>query len=389
MKIFDCVIVGGGASGSICAINLARKGLEVAVVDENLFPAKKLLVTGNGRCNIANLKLDSSHFNQNLDSYFNQFGYEQIADFFKSIGIEIYADSENRCYPITNSAKSVVSAIKNQFDKLNIKFFAQEKFQNFHKKGDFFEIELENSTIFSKKMLICCGGNKVFKCIGAEDIKPFVPSLGALKTQETTRKFEGVRVQNVKVSLLANDKKYIQCGEVLFKDHGLSGICIFNLSSILARNNDFAGKISIDLLPNFSHDETIRLLQTRTEIFESAKDVLVGLVNEKLFSEILLRTGISLETTTKKLTMQNLDKLSQTIHNFEFNICDIYENNQVFSGGIRLDSLTKSLQSKLTDGLFFAGEIVDVDGECGGYNLSWAWTSGAIVAKSIAKTLDW
>lgn len=383
MKIYDCVIIGGGASGSICAINLARKGLSVAVVDENLFPAKKLLVTGNGKCNITNAKLDSSHFNQNLDDYFNKFGYKQIAKFFKSIGIEIYEDSEHRCYPITNSAKSVVSAINNQFNLLKIDFISQEKFQNFQKNGDIFEIKLGNSIIFSKNLVICCGGNKIFECFKNEQISPCFPSLVALKTLETTKKFEGVRVQNVNVLLNVNNKKYAQFGEVLFKDQGLSGICIFNLSSILARNKLFTGKILIDLLPNISHEQTLKILTKHCQIFEHAKDILTGLTHEKLMPEILHRANINQDAKSNSLSTHDLKNLATVIHSLEFSVCGAYDNNQVFSGGIKLNSLTECLQSKLTSNLYFAGEIVDVDGECGGYNLAWAWTSGTLVAQDI------
>ena len=142
MQKFDVCIVGGGASGSVLAIMLAKKGKTVCVVDKFLEPAKKLLVTGNGRCNITNKNLDSKFYNQNIDCFLKDFGYAQIVNFFESIGIDLYADSEGRCYPISNSAKSVQVAIKNQFDLLGIKFVAETEVVDIEKNKDEFLTKL-------------------------------------------------------------------------------------------------------------------------------------------------------------------------------------------------------------------------------------------------------
>lgn len=386
MEKFDCVIIGGGASGSVCAINMAREGFNVAVVDDNSFPAKKLLVTGNGKCNILNSNLSCEYYNVNVDEYFKRFDFEKMQAFFKSIGPIIYEDSQHRCYPITNSARTVVNAIKNQFEKLNIKFYGEQIVQNFQKKGDFFEIKLNNNVISSKKLVLACGGNKLFSCLKNEQIKPFVPSLVALKTVESTKKLEGVRVQNVKVVLETEGNQYSQIGEVLFKDSGVSGICVFNLSSHLARKNNFNSKLFIDLLPNITIEKTNGLIKEQMCIFENACDVLTGIVQEKIAQEILKRVNV-LNLKSKQLTLKQIENISKLIHNLDFTTCDCYDNNQVYSGGIVLSSLSENLQSKNTSGLYFAGEIVDVDGECGGYNLSWAWASGMIVASDILLSL--
>lgn len=386
MEKFDCIIIGGGASGSVCAINLAKKGLTVAVVDGNAFPAKKLLVTGNGKCNILNSNLSNEFYNINVDEYFKKCDFQKMKDFFNSIGIEIYEDLQHRCYPITNSAKSVVSAIKNQFEKFNIKFFGEQIVQNFEKKDDYFEVFLKNNAILSKKLVLACGGNKMFGCLSDEKIVPFVPSLVALKTQESTKKLDGVRVQNVKVTLKINNKQYCQNGEILFKENGISGICIFNLSSHLARFNDFNSQLFIDFLPNLSIEKTNTLIKEHICIFENACDLLTGIVHEKVAQEILKRVNV-LNLKSKLLNTEQIENISKLIHNLNYKTCACYENNQVYSGGIDLKSLSKCLESSLTDGLYFAGEVVNVDGECGGYNLSWAWASGMIVAEDIALRL--
>ena len=386
MEKFDCIIIGGGASGSICAINLARKGFNVAVVDGNTFPAKKLLVTGNGKCNILNSNLSNEFYNVNVDEYFKKCNFQKMKEYFNSIGIEIYEDSQHRCYPITNSAKSVVSAIGNQFQKLGIKFFGEQAVQKFQKKGDYFEIFLKNSVIVSKKLVLACGGNKMLDCLCDEKIAPFVPSLVALKTKESTKKLDGVRVQNIKVTVKSNNKQYCQKGEILFKDNGISGICVFNLSSYLSRINDFNSQLFIDFLPDLSIEKTNDLIKEHMFIFENACDVLTGIVQEKVAQEILKRVNV-LNLKSKQLKIEQIKNISKLIHNLDYETCACYDNNQVYSGGIELNSLSECLESSHTHGLYFAGEVINVDGECGGYNLSWAWASGMIVADEIALKL--
>lgn len=386
MEKFDCIIIGGGASGSFCAIKLAQKGLKVAVVDKNLLPAKKLLVTGNGRCNITNKNLSSKFYNINLDNYFSEFGHTNFKQFLADIGIEIYADEQGRCYPITNSAKSVVKAINNQFEKLKIKFFGEEIFENYTKNGDFFEINLKKTQICAKNLIICAGGNFLSKSFSKEKYIKNRPSLVALKTLESTKKLEGVRVSNVDVTLKVNSKCYTQTGEVLFKDHGISGICVFNLSSVLARLGDYNSQVLIDFLPNFSHEKTINLLKNHAKTFKQTKDILTGMVQEKLATEICSRLKINDNQLSTQLDEDMLNEMSKQIHEFSLNICGCYDNNQVFSGGVDVNCLSQNLQSKQIKNLYFCGECLNVDGECGGYNLQWAYTSASVVAKDILKS---
>lgn len=386
MEKFDCIIIGGGASGSFCAIKLAQKGSKVAVVDKNLLPAKKLLVTGNGRCNITNKNLSSKFYNINLDNYFSEFGYANFKQFLADIGIEIYADEQGRCYPITNNAKSVVNAINNQFEKLKIKFFGEENFENYTKNGDFFEINLKNTQICAKNLIICAGGNFISKSFNKEKYIKNKPSLVALKTLESTKKLEGVRVSDVDVTLKVNNTRYTQTGEVLFKDHGISGICVFNLSSVLARTGNYNSQIVIDFLPNYSHEKTINLLKKHAKIFKQAKDILTGIVQEKLANEICGRLKIDDNKLSSQLDQTMLNDMAKLIHEFSLNTCGCYDNNQVFSGGVDMHSLTQNFQSKQNKNLYFCGECLNVDGECGGYNLQWAYTSVSIVAKDILKS---
>lgn len=385
MKKFDCIVLGGGASGSVCAIALAKKGLSVAVVDKFAFPAKKLLVTGNGKCNITNKNLSSEFYNTNLDMFFAKFGYNECKEFYKSIGIEIYSDAEGRCYPITNSAQSVVKAIENQFDKLNIAFYGNSTVQEVLNTGTCYQVELNEQTLQSKNIVFASGGNTSFDILKNEKLEKYSPSLVALKTLENTKTLDGVRMSNVLVKLHVDGKQYLQFGEVLFKDHGVSGICVFNLSCHLARKHNYSEKMEIDFLPNISLEKTLELIETHASMFALTKDILTGILPEKVASVVFTRLGIKTGTLANKLTKSQVRSIANLIHNFSLTICDHYDNNQVYSGGVALNSLTPFLMSKQNNGLYFCGEILNVDGECGGYNLQWAFTSAMVVADDIGK----
>lgn len=387
MEKYDFIIVGGGAGGSMCAINLAQKGYKILVVDKYLFPAKKLLVTGNGRCNITNNNVASKFYNQNIDRFLNRFGYEQTVEFFKSIGVETYADEQGRCYPITNSASSVVVAIKNQFSKLRIEFAGGQEVVDLDKSSTGYTIKTLDNNYACNNVIFACGGNSISGCLSKlrQQIKSFMPSLCALKTIENTKSLAGVRVQNVLVKYQVNSIEKQEFGEILFKEQGISGICVFNLSCIGARSGNYNGKLTIDFLPQFSELELIKLIQKHTDIFINPSDVLTGIVNEKVANEVLKRANINKNTQKNAINYENICKIAHIIKYFDLTICDAYDNNQVFSGGIDINSLNENLESKIYPNMFFCGEIVDVDGECGGYNLQWAFSSANAVCSKFNK----
>ena len=384
MKNYDCIVIGGGASGTISAINMAKNGLKVAVIDKNSLIAKKLLVTGNGKCNITNKNLSNEKYNQKIDGYIKKFGLNDTKSFFEKIGIEFYVDDENRAYPISNSAKSVVNALENQVEKLGIDFYKEHSFLSLEKQNGSFIVKTDKTEIQSKYVIVSCGSNQLTTLLDDMGIeyKDFVPSLVALKTKQSTKTLDGVRVSNVAVSLVQNNDKYEQKGEVLFKDHGISGICIFNLSSHLARNDNFNAKIFIDLLPNYNQESLIdKISKLKHEYFDIVK-MMSCFVTEKVAKEIVVRLKL-VYMSPKNLTEKQIISLACELKNLGFDTVGHYDNNQVFSGGVKLSALSMNLESNVQKNLFFAGEIIDVDGECGGYNLQWAWTSGMIASNKI------
>ena len=379
MKNFDVIILGCGAAGAMCAISSKVKSL--AVIDVATRPAKKLLVTGNGRCNLTNTNVNSSFYNTNIDRYLKRFDNKQTLRFFNSLGLETYADDEGRVYPISNSAKSVVDVISQKLNDENL--FLGQKIVSVRKEKEFFVVETDKEVFKAKKLVVTTGGNS-FSLLGNLGVKyaKFIPSLVSLKAKNT-RELNGIKLSDVKVTATNKFGSVIEIGEVLFKEEGLSGIVIFNISTLFARNNDFSGSVSIDLLPKLGKKEIFERLIERKKLDVFGDKFFVGMFQNAVANEIFKQAKINTNKNVKEFSDQEIDGMVDAIKNLHFEVFGCYENNQVFSGGVRLDDLTENLESKQIKNLFFCGEIVNVDGVCGGYNLQWAWTSGHIVGESL------
>ena len=381
--IYDVVIIGGGASGLFCLTNINGKK-KVAIIDSNTKLGKKILATGNGRCNLTNINMSSKFFNQNIDKFLDKFNQQDTIKYFSSIGLETYHDEEGRVYPITNSAKSVVDILNDACLKKDVDVFTSEKFVSLDREESIFIVNTDKKKIYAKCVVVAMGGNSGESICKAFDI-PFekcIPSLVSLKTSKKNH-LRNIRVSNVQVSLKTKNKQYTQSGEILFREGGISGICIFNLSSHLARQKSFCGEFSVDLLPSFDTQSLIVNLQKRQTLFDDMSIFFDGLLDRNVGYEVLLQGGVNKNKKPIALSSVEIKKIAQYIKNLSFKVCGELGNNQVVSGGVRLQSLTQKLESKTIKNLFFIGEACDVDGECGGYNLQWAWTSGKIVGENL------
>jgi len=223
----------------------------------------------------------------------------------------------------------------------------------------------------------------MFEGFGIE-YKNFVPSLCSLKTIKN-KLLSGVRVSDVKVCCNLKNKKFEEIGEILFKDDGISGIVIFNLSSFMARENCFNYDVFIDFMHKLSTKDLENLLNERKQNLKNltCENFFTGFFHKAINLELLKKCDIDLNKIISKLSELEIKNLSYTIKNYKLKCSGYFENNQVMSGGINLDCLDENLQSKINKNLYFIGEVCDVDGVCGGYNLQWAWTSGKIVGENL------
>ena len=398
----EVVIVGGGASGLTAAITAARNGKDVTLIERNNKCGKKILITGNGRCNFWNTDEDLSHFHSSTPNLLKDFITDErknsILKFFDSLGLA-YKTKNGYYYPFSNQAFTIENALLSECKKLNIKIINDITVEKIIKK-DCFIINPDKENIKAKNIIIATGskaapktgsdglGYEISKSLGHNIITP-LPSLVQLKADEPYFKnWSGIRT-DVKVNLLI-DHKYIksETGEIQLTNYGLSGICIFNLSGEAAKalNQNKNVIISINFIPFASNPKTFLQTLNKNSYHKTISELLEGILHYKLIDIILKKTHLKRDLLLNTLTDNELNNLIKTLTDFQIQILDTHtlDHAQVCSGGIPLTEINnKTLESLKVKNLYFTGEIIDIDGDCGGYNLGWAWISGIIAGKNV------
>ena len=398
----EVVIVGGGASGLTAAITAARNGKDVTLIEKNNKCGKKILITGNGRCNFWNTDENLSHFHSSNSNLLKEFITDErknsILKFFDSLGLA-YKTKNGYYYPFSNQAFTIENALLSECKKLNIKIINDITVEKIIKE-DCFIINPDKENIKAKNIIIATGskaapktgsdglGYELAKSLGHNIITP-LPSLVQLKADEPYFKnWSGIRT-DVKVNLLI-DHKYIksETGEIQLTNYGLSGICIFNLSGEAAKalNQNKNVIISINFIPFASNPKTFLQTLNKNSYHKTISELLEGILHYKLVDIILKKTHLKRDLLLNTLTDNELNNLIKTLTDFQIKILDTHtlDHAQVCSGGIPLTEInSKTLESLKVKNLYFTGEIIDIDGDCGGYNLGWAWMSGIIAGKNV------
>ena len=398
----EVVIVGGGTSGLTAAITAARNGKDVTIIERNNKCGKKILITGNGRCNFWNTDENLSHFHSSNSNLLKEFITDErknsILKFFDSLGLA-YKTKNGYYYPFSNQAFTVENALLSECKKLNIKIINDITVEKIIKK-DCFIINPDKENIKAKNIIIATGskaapktgsdglGYEISKSLGHNIITP-LPSLVQLKADEPYFKnWSGIRT-DVKVNLLINHK-YIksETGEVQLTNYGLSGICIFNLSGETAKalNQNKNVIISINFIPFASNPKIFLQTLNKNSYHKTISELLEGILHYKLVDIIIKKTHLKRDLLLNTLTDNELNNLIKTLTDFQIEILDTHtlDHTQVCSGGIPLTEInSKTLESLKVKNLYFTGEIIDIDGDCGGYNLGWAWMSGIIAGKNV------
>ena len=398
----EVVIVGGGASGLTAAITAARNGKDVTLIEKNNKCGKKILITGNGRCNFWNTDENLSHFHSSNSNLLKEFITDErknsILKFFDSLGLA-YKTKNGYYYPFSNQAFTVENALLSECKKLNIKIINDITVGKIIKE-DCFIINPDKENIKAKNIIIATGSKAAPKTgsdgLGYELAKSFshniitpLPSLVQLKADEPYFKnWSGIRT-DVKVNLLI-DHKFIksETGEIQLTNYGVSGICIFNISGEAAKalNQNKNVIISINFIPFASNPKTFLQTLNKNSYHKTISELLEGILHYKLIDIILKKTHLKRDLLLNTLTDNELNNLIKTLTDFQIKILDTHtlDHAQVCSGGIPLTEInSKTLESLKVKNLYFTGEIIDIDGDCGGYNLGWAWMSGIIAGKNV------
>lgn len=405
------IIIGAGASGLISAIYAAKNSSEVIILEKNDTSAKKILITGNGRCNYYNEDQNINHYhsenNELIKDIITKENTDEIMKFFNKIGI-VPKIKDGYYYPYANQATSIKEALLTEAKIKGIKIITGENVTKINKNNNQFVIKTENNTYSADKVILATG-SKAYPKTGSDGsgyilassfghkITNIYPSLSQLKGEESYFKnWSGVRA-DVKVSLLENNKIIKEeKGEIQLTNNGVSGICVFNLSG-LASKGLMEGKkeeIVINFMPWLnSFNEASNYLEERNKKLKNRtiEQFLEGFLNYKLIHVILKLTKINKDDFWNELNIEKKKKLIQNLISFTLKITKIssFEESQVCKGGVSLEEINvKTMESKLEKDLYVIGELLDVDGDCGGYNLTFAWISGMLAGKNIGDKND-
>lgn len=403
--MYDVIIIGAGASGLMAAAAAASKGARVALLEHKDDIGKKILATGNGRCNFTNTDMSVNKFHGSkalIKNGLSQFNYADTIRFFKELGIPAY-DNAGYIYPNSRQAASVVAAFRMELMRLHVDVKTGISITDIKPADDRpgYCIQTDQGCFKSKRLIIACGltaspklgsDGSLFRQIEAlgHHIQKPLPALCGFSCDGLNfKKITGVRCDATVASVIDGQMTEQNTGELQLADYGISGIPVFQISSLMSRALDKGQRVEviIDFLPAFSDDELNRYIKDRsitTTDNRSLNEMLNGLLNNKLLLELIHKSGVSPDKKGRLLTDDDCKSLTRSIKHTAVSVKKPrgVEFAQVCAGGICTKEIdVRTLESKIHPGLYFCGELLDVDGICGGYNLQWAWTSGYIAGE--------
>lgn len=405
-------VVGGGAAGMMAAVQAAYAGARVTVYERNDRVGKKILSTGNGKCNFSNEDMRAACYYGSgagyVDGFYKRFGVAETKTFFRELGMRI-KDRNGYLYPASEQAATVLDVLRYEMERLGIEICAGCRVTGIDGPGNpGCRLTLETETAVYKKrtydaVILACGGRAAPKTgsdgTGLAMVKrlghrivPTVPALTALRCGETFwKQVAGVRCEaRLMLYIDGNEVSSVQ-GELQLTDYGISGIPVFQFSRIAAYalQEGRTVTVKIDLMPDPGAADTQEAFWAQRwerQKRQSMEQFVTGTVNKKVGLLLLKLAGIRETETVCEIEGARRRKLEQLFHAFEVTVkgTNSFEQAQVCAGGVDFAEVTDRLESVRRPGLFFAGEMLDIDGICGGYNLQWAWSSGAVAGRAAA-----
>ena len=422
MRPVRVAVIGGGASGCMAAITTAQAGADVHIFEKNEKPGKKLYATGNGRCNLTNLHMDDSCYHTRtadkngsslIHSAIERYSPSDQIRFFADLGVPVY-DRDGYVYPRTNQAQTVVRALEKRIAALGIRVHTdctvrkiRRSQQETNADDAVFYVDCNDREARAFDAVILCTGGMAGPQYGttgdgyqlaasfSHRIRTPLPALTALECKgQFLKRAAGVRCRAAVTLYTGNDKKQIregrEEGEVQMTDYGISGIPVMQISGIAASFLESKQRVfvQIDFLPEFSDsafsDEIERRM--REDRSQMLGDLFLGLVHKKILDLLLAEKGLQAEMKARRIDDAGIRQILQSMREYTLEVIQVksFKQAQVTSGGILLEDTDADFQSRLQPGLFFAGEVLDVDGRCGGYNLQWAFATGYIAGLAAA-----
>lgn len=404
-------VIGGGASGMMAAITAARDGAKVTLLESGERVGKKILATGNGKCNLGNLNLSAKDYygasKEWIAQCLSRFDEEETIRFFQGIGLML-KEKNGYLYPLSEQASSVLDVLRAELSSVGVEVITQAKVRKVEPCDDgHFLVCTDEAEYHFDKVVVACGskaapktgsdgsGYKIAKKLG-HDVVGVVPALVQLKCEENFfKEIAGVRVD----AKLTIDGGYnageviSERGELQLTDYGISGIPVLQLSrqvNYILRDfgRDGSVPVMIDFLPDMSAEEVEQLYAVRKllQTDRTVEEFFTGMLNKKLMLLFIKLAGLRRETPVGEANEDKLRTVFDLCKNFRVSVIgsNSYDNAQVCAGGVDTAQVNTNMESLLVPGLYFAGEILDVDGRCGGYNLQWAWCSGYLAGHGAA-----
>lgn len=404
MKRIRVIIIGGGASGMMAAIAASRQGADVTILERNPRVGKKILATGNGRCNFTNINTDVSCYNGNnpkfVYSALAQFDVYRTIDFFEELGIAHKVEDMGKVFPMSDQASSVLDVLRYELDKRKVKVLCNAYVKNILVKGNYnFELKLEDGSSIQGDRIIIATGGKAMPSSGSDgngydlarklghSIVDIFPGLVQIMLEGSFfKQIQGVKFVGTAEILLNNRSVTKDRGDILFANYGVSGPPILQISrkagELLLKGQNPVLKVTI--LDTMSRHEINNLIEQRFKkaAGKTIEFSLVGLINKRLIPVLLKEAGIkNLKAPVQTLSKEQQRSIASILTDWRFRIRGTrgWSSAQVTAGGVNTTEIDpNTMESKITKGVYFAGEIIDIDGQCGGFNLQWAWSSGYV-----------
>lgn len=391
--MYDICIIGGGPAGMSAAITATynKSSLRICIIEKNPVLGKKIFATGNGKCNLSHTSCEEA---------------QEVLKFFDKVGIFTRTDESGRMYPASEQAADVVAALENVLHTNNVEIMYNSLPKTIHRSEEGFLVELNERTVASKKLLIATGGKAgpqygnlgegyTYSKILGHHITRTYPVLSPLECVGDFQLLKGIRAKGNVSILFSGNIIGTESGEIQFTEDGLSGICVFNLSRFVRLNPALplvdaikAYTVAIDFLPSMRGDEVELCLKKRAERPNGkTDDMLLTMVHPAVGLDILNRAGIGSGKITKILTDKEIKTIAALLKHWECQVTGVkgWKKAQCTGGGIPFSEVNEITgESKLINGLYFAGELLDYDGPSGGFNLHFAWVSGIKAGKAMA-----
>lgn len=400
-------IIGAGASGVFAALILKQNYIDTTVIERNANALKKIYATGNGRCNFTNRNVSYKNYHGENPKFtisaIKKFDNYDVIEFFNDMGIPEVELENGKIFPKSLQASSIVKQMMCLANHLEVEFIFDSFVDDVRKNGDVFEVK-SNDSIYKFDYLVVACGSKAYKKSGSDgngyilmkkfghNIVKTHPGIVQLRLNgDSFKKMSGTKFK-ANAKLVVDWKEVFEFyHDVLFTDYGISGPTILQLSgeAIRAKNKGLDVKIridTVDLDENKLYEHLIYIISLN--YYKKINELLVGLINDNLIEEVLNQAGINKDINVCELSKEEIYKLAHTLKNLEFSVSGYKDEDsgQITCGGVDTDEINPStMESKKIKNLYIIGEIMDVDGDCGGYNLQWAFSSAYSCAMSIIK----